>query len=342
MQFKKRTKILRKKLLIFFLGMFLLSPVVMLTGCSGSSSGGNNGGNNGGSNTYTVGGTVSGLNGTVVLQNNAGDDLTITSNGAFTFTTALADGAGYKVTVKAQPNRQTCTASNNTGTISGANVTNVAVACISIITVSGTVLYSPDTGPDVMLQGITVEARNPSDDSVITGTTTDTNGVYSVSIPVNHDFYLHIDGATISGTTYISENLQIENEAADRTGIKIYMVDTGTVSGMAVFLGFDATNDAVFAIDVEDSSSNGIAGVTVNASPAVTKTFYQQLDESFIGTAPTTTKNGPSVIGWVAAPGSNGTYTFTLNPSVTTPQFTIDATFKLRLIPGEISMPIEP
>lgn len=34
--------------------------------------------------TYTVGGNISGLSGTVVLQNNDGDDLTITSNGDFT------------------------------------------------------------------------------------------------------------------------------------------------------------------------------------------------------------------------------------------------------------------
>src|SRR5262245_57582095 len=33
--------------------------------------------------TFTVGGTVSGLSATVVLQNNAGDDLTISANGGF-------------------------------------------------------------------------------------------------------------------------------------------------------------------------------------------------------------------------------------------------------------------
>ena len=45
---------------------------------------------------YTVGGQVSGLAGTgLVLQNNAGDNLSITDNGAFTFPTALADGSRY-------------------------------------------------------------------------------------------------------------------------------------------------------------------------------------------------------------------------------------------------------
>ena len=42
--------------------------------------------------TYTVGGTVSGLSGTVVLQDNGGDNLSVTANGSFTFATSLAPG----------------------------------------------------------------------------------------------------------------------------------------------------------------------------------------------------------------------------------------------------------
>ena len=57
--------------------------------------------------TYSVGGTVSGLSGTVVLQDNGGDDLSVSSNGAFTFATRLAGGAAYNVTVKTNPSGQT-------------------------------------------------------------------------------------------------------------------------------------------------------------------------------------------------------------------------------------------
>ena len=78
---------------------------------------------------YSVGGTVSGLSGTVVLQNNGGDDLSVASNGPFTFSTLLASGAAYSVTVKTSPAGQTCTASSASGTVASANVTNVAVAC---------------------------------------------------------------------------------------------------------------------------------------------------------------------------------------------------------------------
>ena len=78
--------------------------------------------------TYTVGGTVTGLNGTLVLQNNGGGDLTITADGQFTFAAAVNSSA-YSVTVRTQPSGQTCTITNGSGTISGADITNVAVTC---------------------------------------------------------------------------------------------------------------------------------------------------------------------------------------------------------------------
>jgi hypothetical protein len=83
----------------------------------------------GGGATYTVGGTVSGLSGTVVLQDNAGDDLTVTANGSFTFATALASGSAYNVTVEISPSGQSCSVADGSGTIASANVTNVAVTC---------------------------------------------------------------------------------------------------------------------------------------------------------------------------------------------------------------------
>ena len=43
-------------------------------------------------NTFTIGGTISGLSGTVVLQNNAGNDLTLSTSGTFTFSTPVVSG----------------------------------------------------------------------------------------------------------------------------------------------------------------------------------------------------------------------------------------------------------
>ena len=83
-------------------------------------------------NSYTVGGNVSGLASgqTVALQNNGGDDLFLSSDGAFVFAAPLADSTNYSVTISAQPMGQTCTVSNGSGSLAGADVSNVAVDCV--------------------------------------------------------------------------------------------------------------------------------------------------------------------------------------------------------------------
>ena len=64
-----------------------------------------------------------------MLQDNGGDNLSVTANGPFTFATPVAGGAAYSVTVKTNPSGQTCTVSGGSGTVAAANVTNVAVSC---------------------------------------------------------------------------------------------------------------------------------------------------------------------------------------------------------------------
>jgi len=95
--------------------------------------------------TYTVGGTASGLAATgLVLQNNGGDDLPVDADGSFTFVTALSNGSSYLVTVLSEPliPDQSCTVNNGSGTLAGANVSNVTVSCVTtcrVTTASGVV-----------------------------------------------------------------------------------------------------------------------------------------------------------------------------------------------------------
>jgi hypothetical protein len=78
---------------------------------------------------YYFGGTLSGLTGTLILQNNGANDLTLTNNGAYQFVNGLANGSAYKVTVISQPTNQGCTIANSVNTVSGLDVTNVNVTC---------------------------------------------------------------------------------------------------------------------------------------------------------------------------------------------------------------------
>ena len=84
--------------------------------------------------SYTVGGTVSGLAGSgLVLQNNGGDDRSLSANGAFSFPTPLSDTSAYTITVKTQPTTpsQICTVNNGTGTINGEPAGDVVVNCMT-------------------------------------------------------------------------------------------------------------------------------------------------------------------------------------------------------------------
>ncbi|RLC14889.1 MAG: hypothetical protein DRI57_13740, partial [Deltaproteobacteria bacterium] len=85
---------------------------------------------------FTIGGTVSGLGSgeTLVLQNNGGDDLTITQNGSFVFATWLDTGEAYDVTVQTQPDSQLCIVSGGSGTLSETHITDVGVVCDDINT----------------------------------------------------------------------------------------------------------------------------------------------------------------------------------------------------------------
>ena len=79
----------------------------------------------------TIGGTVTGLAGTMVLQDNGGNNLAASAIGAFTFASQVAKGTAYNVTVLTKPVSQTCTVTGGTGTAT-ANVTSVAVTCTNI------------------------------------------------------------------------------------------------------------------------------------------------------------------------------------------------------------------
>ncbi len=83
--------------------------------------------------TYSVGGTVSGLREgqTITLLNSGGDNLRIDANGPFLFDAPLEDGSQYDITqVKAsEKSGLTCDFEKASGTLSGADVTDVAILC---------------------------------------------------------------------------------------------------------------------------------------------------------------------------------------------------------------------
>jgi hypothetical protein len=146
-----------------FTKTFVAAAVALLVfGCSGTPNSSQTGSSSSSSSSttgsYTIGGTVTGLTGSgLVLQDNSGDNLTITASGAFTFKTSIVSGKTYSVSVFAQPTSpaQTCVVTAGSGTAT-ANVTTVQVACgtntvsigLTVTGLAGTGLVLQDNGGD--------------------------------------------------------------------------------------------------------------------------------------------------------------------------------------------------
>ena len=152
-------------------GGVLTAMVLALTACGGSG--------DGGSSppappappapptaNVQIGGTVSGLTGTLVLRNNGANDLNIASDGAFTFSTSLGTSVVYAVSIATQPANQTCTVTNGTGTTGAANITNVTVTCTGNAVTAPSALSYPS--PQSYAEGGAITPLNPT----VTGTVT--------------------------------------------------------------------------------------------------------------------------------------------------------------------------
>jgi hypothetical protein len=78
-----------------YLVQLALCSVWLLSACGGGGSSGS------APSTYSIGGKLSGLGSgaSVVLQDNGGNSTTVSANGSFRFSTQVADGAAYAVTI---------------------------------------------------------------------------------------------------------------------------------------------------------------------------------------------------------------------------------------------------
>jgi len=163
--------------------------------------------------SHTVGGTVSGLLGSVTLQLNGAESLSVFSDSAFAFATRLAAGAPYSVTVQSKPSNQLCAVSGGSGTIGSANV-DVAVTCATFFTVVGNVSGLQGSGLVLQLNG----AENLS---------VSANGFFTFTTPL-------LGGAAYNVT--VSSNPTHPNQLCTVSG------GGGTISNFSPFVSVSCVN----------------------------------------------------------------------------------------------------
>jgi 6-phosphogluconolactonase (cycloisomerase 2 family) len=260
-------------------------------------------------NTYTVGGTVTGLSGTgLVLQDNGGNDLTVASGASsgpsaaipFSFSTPVASGTPYAVTVLAQPGSpsQTCTVGGGAGTVTSANIGTVTINCTTnTYPVGGTVsglagsgLTLTDNGGDSL-----AVTRNGT---FVFATPVSSGAGYSVAVsnqPTGLSQTCTISAGSGSGTVTASAVTSIVVTCTTNT----YTVG-GTVRGLAQFASGAATG-----LTLQD---NGTSNFSVNANGSATASFQFATTVASGGTYGVTTFAVPEGYTCVVANGA-GTIT---------------------------------
>jgi hypothetical protein len=197
-------------------------------------------GNDAPSASFTIGGHVTGLSGAgLVLLDNGGNALHVSAGGSFTFTSGLANGATYDVTVGTQPTAptQNCVVKNGNGKVVRADVKTVLVECTTAtFTISGTLSH--------LLIGDTVVLTDNGGDTL----SINANGIFTFDVPVE------------DGTPYA---VVVKTQPSNSTDTCYVSLGTGKVMGGPV------TNVAVTCSDCGRFSKGVTASAwtTVAANP---------------------------------------------------------------------------
>ena len=115
-------------------------------------------------NQYFVGGMASGLaNANTVTLSLGAEELDVISNNAFVFLNPLTDESNYSVSISTQPTtpNQTCEMVNPTGTITGNDIDDIEVNCITNQYLIGGTVEGLHSGNNLVIQ------NNTSDDLLI-------------------------------------------------------------------------------------------------------------------------------------------------------------------------------
>lgn len=203
------------------------------------------GGGTDSSKTYTIGGSVSGLYGSLILDN--GDDsATLTQSGVFTFPIAVE--SEFDVTIGSNPSGQTCTVSDGAGTVDANHVDWISVDCSTnsgvIVTVAGGGSLSGSSGEGASARRVSLSS------------------VYGVALDSVGNLYL----SESSRVRKVDSNGIITTVAG--TGSSGYSGNGGAATSASLSLPYGIAIDPADNLFIADSSNNAVR--KVDASGIIT------------------------------------------------------------------------
>ncbi len=221
--------------------------------------------------TYTVGGSITGLTTSGLVLANGVDTVSPVANATgFTLPTGVGQGGAYTITVKTQPAGEQCSLTSSTGTINGANVTNVAVACAALThTLGGTISGLPSAGL-VLANGSDTVSPGAGDLSFTFTLPVAEGGAYAVSVKTQPSgATCSVGGGTGTMGTANVANVQVTCAA---NAYKVGGTISGlTASGLILANGTDTVSPAANATTFNFTQSVAFGGsysVTVQQQPA--------------------------------------------------------------------------
>jgi len=255
------------------------------------------------SESYTISGTVVGmLSGqSVTLQNNSGDNLTVSSNTSFSFTTKVASGATYLVTVLTQPTGQTCTPNLNSGVVSD-NVSDVSIICsYTVYTVSGNV-----SG----LSGTLVLQNNYGSDQTLTS-----DGSFSFRVASSAKYYVRVKTQP-NGKCTVSNGSGTVGADVDNVsvGCWVFVDGGGSSTGVNQNTTYRADNVSLHAFD--NNSKLYVSWSEISQYGSISQIRVKSYDNSTWSTIDGGSNNGINLRGSRNAThpslADNGTHLFAI------------------------------
>lgn len=251
-----------KNILQLFAGTVALMLTLAGCGGGGGTSGGTTGGTTGGGAggtpiptvTYTIGGNIAGLASgqSVVLQDNGGDNLTLSTNGGFAFVTGLASNSTYNVTVLTQPaNGQVCSVTAGSGTVATSNVTSVSVTCASKV---GGYLVGLAAGQSIVLQ------NNAGDNLIVSA-----NGAFTFATPVASYNVTVLTQPTNGQICAVAKNVTLLSGSTGIGSVTSGPVNTVRLSCASMFTFAGSGNAGVGNAMGEDAAFSQPSGMTMDA-----------------------------------------------------------------------------
>jgi hypothetical protein len=257
---------------------------------------------------YTISVAVTGLTGTLVMQDDKSDNLTFTTNNTQTFATSYASGSTYAVTVKTQPSGQTCTlGSNASGTITS-NITVTATCTTTPVNYTISVAVTGLTGTLVMQD-------SQSDSLTFTTNTTQTfaksytsGASYTVTVETQPTGQTCTLSSNASGT--ITSNITVTATCKSSSGPTLSVSVSG-LSGTVMIendqsdtLTFTSNGTQTFSSSYTSGATYTVSVISQPSAQACIPTYSTGTISSDVTIAATCANGSTRALGTISGVGS--------------------------------------